>query len=121
MIDPARAFAEQFTPVEGGYLYYPAPRSGAKLVTADEFEELAKAWRRRVGPWKIAGVGLVAIIIWTFVSDEVAMPKWSKSAFLGLLVSAICAWVFWAAYAPRRLVKDRPEVAPARPLKESRR
>jgi hypothetical protein len=61
MIDSHRSFAGQFTPVDGGYLYYPSRKSGGKLITTDELEELDKAWRRRVGAWKIAGVAMAAI------------------------------------------------------------
>ena len=121
MFDPAQSFAAQFTPVDDGYLYYPTRKSGGKLVTADEYQDLLEAWRRRSNPWKIALVGVVLIVTWTIVSDAFAPPTWSESLFIGVLVTAICGWIFWAAYAPRRLVKGRPEVVPPRPLSEARR
>ena len=121
MIDSFRAFAEQFTAVDNGYLYYPSRKSGGKLITVDEFRALADAWRRRTNPWKIVGVGVVLIIIWTLVSDELVLPKWAESVFIASLVAVACGWTIWAAYAPRRLVKNRPEVAPARPPSEARR
>ena len=120
-MNPVRSFADQFTPVEGGYLYYPSRKRGGRRVTSDEFQHLVLQWRRRVGPWKLALPCLVAVIVWTVLSDQFALPDWSGSAFSGLIVVTMAAWVLWAGYAPRRLVKQRPEVAPPRPPKEERR
>ena len=121
MMNPVRSFADQFTPVEGGYLYYASRKSGGRRVTSDEFQHLVLQWRRRVGPWRLALPCLIAIIGWTVLSDQFALPAWSSSAFNALIVVAMAAWLVWAAYAPRRLVKERPEVAPPRPRKEGRR
>ena len=62
MFDTMDAFTRQFTPVDGGYLYYPSKNDGGKLVTAEEFESLVADWQRvagRSGRWK--AVGLVAL------------------------------------------------------------
>ena len=40
MFDSIGAFTRQFTPVDGGYLYFPSRKNGGKLVTAEEFETL---------------------------------------------------------------------------------
>jgi hypothetical protein len=61
MFDLRAAFTKQFTPVDGGYVYYPPRGSGGKLVTLDEYESLCADWNKRVGPrgqWKVAGLPL---------------------------------------------------------------
>lgn len=121
MFDLERSFAAQFTPVDGGYLYYPSRKAGGRLITIDEYHALFAKWRQKSNPWKVAFVALVLIGAWTIVSDAFALPNWSEQFFIGLMVAAVCGWTYWALYAPRRLVKDRPEVAPPRPLSESRR
>ena len=121
MSDQAEAFRRQFTPVDGGYLYYPSRKRGGKLVTAEEFQALVEDWQRRTRSWKIAGLVFVAITTWTTVSQIAALPDWADDIIVWGLVAAITAWILWAAYAPRRLVKSRPVIAPPRELSEVRR
>src|SRR3546814_8848159 len=99
------AFNNQFTPVDGGYLYYPSKNSGGKLVTADEYEQLAAGWRKvagRRGMWKIVGIVMLAIIFWTTISKSLSLPEWSDSIMVAASVAGISAWLLWASFAPRR-------------------
>jgi len=124
LFDPVGVFAKQFTPVEGGYLYYPSKRGGGKLVTADEYEHLAEGWRKvagRRGTWKIVGVVALAIFVWTVLSKSLSLPEWSDSIIIAACVTGISAWLLWASLAPRRLVRDRPAIAPPRPVSEVKR
>lgn len=124
MFDTAGAFASQFTPVEGGYLFYPSKKGGGKLVTAAEYEQLAEGWHKTSGgrgAWKIAGITMLAILFWTAVSRSLSLPVWLDSIIVGISVIAISAWLLWASLAPRRLVRDRPAITPPRPRAELKR
>ncbi|KRA83636.1 hypothetical protein [Altererythrobacter sp. Root672] len=124
MFDSIGAFTKQFTPVDGGYLYYPTKRDGGKLVTAEEYEQLAEGWCKvagRRGTWTIAGVVMLAIFVWTAVSQFLSLPDWSDSVLVAACVIGISAWLFWASFAPRRLVRDRPSITPPRPITEMKR
>lgn len=124
MFDSISAFRKQFTPVDGGYLYYPSKRDGGKLVTAEEYDQLAEGWRKvagRRGIWKIAGIIMLAIFVWTAISKFWSLPDWSDSAMVAASVIGISAWLFWASFAPRRLVRNRPAITPPRPVAETKR
>jgi hypothetical protein len=124
MFDAIGAFAKQFTPFEEGYLVYPSRRSGGKFVTADEYERLLTDWKRiagRAGIWKTVGAVCALIVLWAALDEALSLPEWSHDAFIGLIVAAMSVWLFWAAWAPRRLVKDRSPVVPPRSLAEAQR
>ncbi|MDP5277557.1 hypothetical protein Q9Q95_01370 [Sphingomonas sp. DG1-23] len=124
MFDSIGAFNKQFVPVEGGYLYYPSKNGGGKLVTADEYKQLTEDWRKiagRRGVWTVAGIVTLAIIVWTIISRSLSLPDWSDSIIIGACVLGISAWLFWAGFAPHRLVRDRPAIVPPRPASEARR
>lgn len=124
MFDSIGAFAKQFTPTEGGYLYYPSKKGGGKLVTADEYEQLAESWRKvagRRGMWTVVGIVMLAIFVWTTISELLSLPDWSDPIIVAVSVIGISAWLLWASFAPRRLVRDRPAIAPPRPVSEARR
>ena len=124
MFDSISAFTKQFTPTDGGYLYYPSKKSGGKLVTADEYEQLSESWRKvagRRGIWTVVGIEMLAIFVWTATSKLLSLPDWSDSIIVAACVIGISAWLVWASLAPRRLVRDRPAIAPPRPASEARR
>lgn len=124
MFDPVEAFTKAFTPLDGGYLYYPSAKAGGKLVTAEEFEVLLDDWQRvagRRGRWKTVGLAFLPIALWVAVSQIFRLPNWVDNIFCTVLVLAISSWVLWASFAPRRLVRDRPEVAPPRSIEQARR
>lgn len=118
------AFESQFTPVEGGYLYYPSGRSGGKLVTVEEFEILKSNWQRvagRGGRWKTVGIVFAGIFAWTVLSSALQFPGWTDSIAVGVAVVSISTYIIWASFAPRRLVRGRPEITPPRPRSEAKR
>ena len=124
MFDATGAFTRQFTPVSGGYLYYPSRRGGGKLVTTDEYERLVSEWRRVAGnrgQWKTVGFSFLAIMVWAGVSQVLNPPAWTDSVVIAAFVATISAWIMWASWAPRRLVKSRPDFAPPRPGSKARR
>lgn len=121
VFDLTEVFSRQFTPVDGGYLYYPSRKGGGKLVTADEFQQLLADWERRTRPGKVAGFAFLAILVWTILSQILSLPQWADDIMILGAVAAVSGWSFWAAYAPRRLVKARPVVASPRGLSEARR
>lgn len=124
MFDSIGAFTKQFTPVEGGYLYYPSKKDGGKLVTADEYQQLAEGWGKvagRRGMWKVVGIIMLAIFIWTIISKSLALPDWSDSIMVAVSVVGISGWLLWASFAPHRLVRDRPAITPPRPVSQAKR
>jgi len=124
MFDTAGAFTKQFTRVEGGYLFYPSPRSGGKLITIDEYDRLSADWNRvagSAGGWKIVGLVLVALTLWTLVEQAASLPDWAGTLFIALVAVAVCAFLSWSAFAPGRLVRNRPAIAPPRPASDVQR
>jgi hypothetical protein len=123
MFDSMGAFAKQFTPVEDGYLYYPSKKGGGKLVTTEEYHELVEGWRKvagRPGMWKVVGVVMLAIFLWTLISKALSLPDWWDSITVAVTVIGMSAWLLWASFAPRRLVRDRPAVTPPRSISQAR-
>lgn len=117
-------FARQFEPFGEDYLYFPTKRSGGRLVTAAEHQQLVDSWRATAGSggiWKLTGIGVAVLFVWVFTEDYFHPPEWTNDALIWFLVAAISARFAWAAGAPRRLVRGRTEVAPPRTLAESRR
>lgn len=124
MFDTVGAFKKQFTPHEGGYLYYPSSKSGGKFVTADEFDSLVDRWQKitgRAGTWKIAGIVFLVILLWTLISQTIALEEWVEQIMFFGGVASIVGWILWFSYAPRRLVKGRPAIVPPRPIASVRR
>ncbi len=124
MFDAIGAFTKQFKPVEGGYLYYPSKRAGGKLVTDEEFEALAANWQRvasRRGTWKTAGLVGLAILVWTLLSQALALPERTDWVIIAACVASVTGWLLWSSLAPRRLVSGRPDIAPPRSACQVRR
>ncbi len=124
MFDSIGAFTKQFTPVEGEYLYYPSKKDGGKLVTADEYQQLIEGWNKvagRHGMWKVVGIVMLAIVIWTIISKSLSIPDWSDSIMVATVVIGISRLLMWASFAPRRLVRDRAAITPPRPVSEAKR
>lgn len=124
MPDPVDVFSRQFTPVAGGYLYYPSKNAGGKLVTVDEYEHLSESWAKIAGPRgtrKTVGMIMLALLVWILATKAWPLPDWSHAVFTGLCVTALSARLIHASLAPRRLVKDRPAIAPPRSVAEVKR
>lgn len=116
-------FTEQFTPTEGGYLFYPSNACGGKLVTADEYEQLTERWRKVTGRrarWMIVGIEMLALFFWPDISNVFSLPDWSDWIIVAAPLVGILAWLLWASFAPHRLVRDRPTITPPKPVSEAR-
>jgi len=124
LFDSTGIFAKQFTPVDGGYLYYPSKRGGGKLVTADEYDELVADWQKvagRTGIWRTVGLVVLAIVVWTIIPKAEDLSVWSDSIFATVCVGGASAWILWASFAPRRLVRGRPAITQPRIVSEAKR
>jgi len=124
VFDSIGMFAKQFTPVDGGYLYYSSRKSGGKLVTAEEYEGLLEGWRKvagGAGTLKSVGVVILWILLSTLISKSLELPGWADKILIAVAVVGISAWLLWAGFAPYRLVRDREAVTPPRPGSEARK
>ena len=124
MFNAVEAFKRQFTPVEGGYVYYPSVWHGGKLVTAEEYERLLANWKGIAGTraiWKIAIFFVLASSVLVMLSELLSLPRWSEWLIMVAGAAGVCGWLCWVALAPYRLVKGRPDFAPPRSRSEARR
>ncbi len=124
MFDQMNVFNRQFTPVEGGYLYYPSSKSGGKLITEDEYEKLASDWKKAFGwhgVWRVLGIVILVSVFFLFLKRWLDLPDWVDHFALYGNAVALFGWYQWAAFAPRRLVRDRPAIAPLRSVSQARR
>lgn len=124
MIDTAEIFAKQFTPYGGDYLYYPSKRSGGKVVSEAEFQALRTRWLAVVGrrwAWKTAGLIILSVILVHLAEALSGLDALIGNIVIGISVVAVMCMVLWAASAPARLVKDRPEVVPPSSPADSKR
>lgn len=113
-------FDQQFRPTEGGYLYYPSPWKGAKLITAEEHQGFVNEWKRVSGlaPMSVTvGLGLVFIIVsMFFLRHEVSsLAKFGPAT---IWIIGLYTWFRRPVVAASKLVKDRPYVAGPRPRSE---
>lgn len=114
-------FDKQFTPTDGGYLYYPSPWRSAKLVTVEEYKQLTDAWKRATGLQAmsfIIGVGIFGVVLVAFLFGGAAHPTWTTMIFPLVWVVGMSVWFLRPSLAPRQLVKERPYVSEPRPRSE---
>ncbi|MDH2135033.1 hypothetical protein N5J77_28295 [Sphingobium yanoikuyae] len=124
MFDSIGVFQRQFTPVEGGYAYYPSRKGGAKFVSPEEYAALVARWQRvagRRGMWTSTGVIMAIIIVWVTLSEWLTLPDWTQNVMTTACVVGLMAWIYYASFAPRRLVRGRPDILPPRPMAQMRR
>lgn len=124
MFDATEAFAKQFVPREGGYLFYPGRNAGGKLVSDDEYQDLLARWQSvagRQGTWKSVAAVVFIIVLGMVAKALIDGGDWVENASIGAAVAFVTIRITWASLAPRRLVKDRPDAAPPRSLADSRR
>jgi hypothetical protein len=124
VFDVSGAYSRQFTPVEDGYIYYPSRKGGGKLVTVEEYDNLVADWQRIAGSrgrWKTVGVAVFAILLWTLAGEVLALPEWWDWILTVACVAGLSGWLLWASLAPRRLVRDRPDIVPPRRALDVRR
>ncbi len=123
MFDARDAFAGQFTQIDGGYVYYPRQKAGGKFVSNEEYDLLLTDWQRISegrGRWKNVGFIMGSILTWTIVADLFSLPEWVGWMVITAVTSCILAKYFWVSLAPRRLVRDRPDITPPRTALEAR-
>lgn len=122
MFDTVGTLERSFTPVEGGYLYYPSRWHGGYLVTQEEYDDLVSQWRTIAGWRGIFKLVLLAIVLimvlgfvarWLGVSDDVVDPF---MPFVGIVIVVPIIWTSSAAY---RLIRKRTPIKPARSSREA--
>ncbi len=114
-------FDKQFTPIEGGYLYYPSAWKGAKLVTVEEYKQLIAAWKRATSVRAmslIVGAGILGVVLMGFLAGDAANPTWTTMIFPLIWMVGMSAWFLRSSLAPWYLVKNRPYVSEPRPRSE---
>src|SRR5206468_8616608 len=115
MFDSMAAFTKQFTPVEGGYVYYPSRKAGGKFVSVEEYDRLVSNWRRVAGrraTWIWVGFLAAVLVLWTILGEMLALPAWTSWIVITLSVAVSLGWLLRASFAPRRLVASRPDMVP---------
>ena len=124
MFNPVDAFAKQFKPYADGFIFYPSAKSGGKFLSADEVEKLTSDWERvagRSGRWKIVGIIIAVIALWSIAEPFFMWPEWINSIVTYGMATCVSGWIFWQSLAARRLVAGRDDVAPPRLMKDARR
>jgi len=97
MVDTVEAFKRQFDPVDDGYLYYPSPNSGGKLISHEEYEGLLRDWTnasKRKRFWLMLGAIMGVIFVFVAVERTLALPEWGSGVFLATVVLAVVGWLF---------------------------
>jgi hypothetical protein len=123
MFDAVEAFEKQFKPYEDGYLFFPSSKTGGKFISEDEYAALVTDWTRVAGKrgiLKIVATMTAAILIWSALESSADFPDWAEKAFVGAMVAALLARLYWASAAIRRPLMDRPDIAPPRTGSEAR-
>jgi len=117
MARKARAFDKLFTPIEGGYLYYPLRWSRGYFVSAAEYEHL----RERIG-WLFDGrlvatcvaFAVVAVVVQEIAAASYAVAGLSPDALVAITALPLISLLVWNLCALWRLVRGREPVAPPR-------
>lgn len=122
MINAVTAFERSFTPVDGGYIYYPSRWHGGYLVTQEEYEGLLAQWRAVAG-WK----GIAALVFLTIgllvgvmtAARYLGMADEKVAAFTPFLAIIVILPLIWRSSATYRLVRRRAPVRPRRSSKDA--
>ena len=124
MFDALGAFSKQFTPHEGGYLFYPGRTAGGKFVTESEYQDLVARWHSvagRKGTWKTVGFVMLIIVVGMAAKELLSERDWIETFSIWVAGAFVVVRIIWASFAPRRLVKGRPDAAPPRTLAASKK
>ena len=123
MFDPVKPFSDMFEPHGDGYVYFPSPKSGGKLITAAERDQLVANyrwwWAGFVGRalWIVFGAVLAAVL----TIEAFGLPDATQTVITLMVAAAVIGGIIWSFNAPRRLVARRPDVVPPRSVAENRR
>lgn len=124
LFDATGAFSKQFVPHDGGYLYYPGRKAGGKFVSEPEYQELEAHWQSVAGGkgrWITAAACVLIITLGMIIKEFFDGSEWIENVSIWSAVAFVFARTTWANFAPRRLVKGRPDVAPPRTLAASKK
>lgn len=118
------AFAKQFEPVDGGYVYFNSSREGGKFVSEEEFDRLNAEYARATG-WR-ANVSIflllfVAVLAATLLSAFFDVPSAISTLLVAMAMVFIGLRATRAVLAPGRLVRGRPDHTPPRSRAEQKR
>ena len=112
-----KVFEKLFKDVDGGYVYYPSTKSGGKFITSGEYYYLVARWSKIVSPYsflKIVGIVFLLLFFGTALIEFARIPSWTFYVFAVVIAIGLSNWLRGECLAPRRLVKNRPEVVPPR-------
>lgn len=124
MFDATGAFAKQFEPHLEGYIFFPGRKSGGKLVTETEYQKLLSDWRSIAGgrgSWISAGLVMAFIATGMAIKEIFGAGEWLEQITIFAAVALVLTRIFWASFAPRRLVRGRPDIVPPRSLDASKK
>lgn len=114
-IDPAAQFKRRFHPTEQGFLFYPKAKGGGKLITQAEHDRMVSEFRRWVGGRFRPGLSLLvlfgAVLALALLSFALRMSEQAMMISTWIILIPFLVGYYWLYSAPKRLVKDRPEVA----------
>lgn len=112
-----KLFEKLFTAIDCGYLYYPSKKSGGKLIASGEYHYLVARWSKISSLnsiLKLVGIVFFLLFSWTALVEIVQLPSWTIYYFAIMIAIGLSNWLRGECLAPRRLVKNRPEIAPPR-------
>jgi hypothetical protein len=110
-------FAKQFSPYEGGYLFYPGRKSGGKLISESEYQQLLENWLADTGTVGIIkNTAIVAFFVGLGVTATLFLDvgEWIRNASSWSGAAIVSARILWSSFAPHRFVKGRPDATPPR-------
>lgn len=121
MRSPEAIFREQFVPAEHGYVFYPSLKSGGKYVSPAERDRLISRYQRLVSPVHLLVLpviffGVVEGSLW--LGRQLDWPFWSVRAVIVVTTLVMLGIGMWVAFSPHWLVRNRPDIMPARPTAE---
>lgn len=118
MFNAGDIFAKQFEPFGDGYVFH-SRLSGGRFVSKDEYDSLY-ARHRRVVPRSVF-ILMAGIIPTSMAQQFFDLPPTWLIGVTSLLVAVVIAMIFWISFAPSRLVRGRPVVAPPKTVGDMRR
>src|SRR5687767_6871229 len=107
MFDPVKPFSDMFEPHGDGYVYFPSPKSGGKLISAAERDQLVADyrwwWAGFVGRalWIVLGAVLAAVLI----IEAFGLPEATQTLVMLIVAAAVIGGITWSFNAPRRLIR----------------
>src|SRR5687768_15783278 len=117
MFGAKKMFERQFTPCEGGYLFYPFAWSRGYLVTEAEFRKLCHDRDRSLSFIGMLKWLLPLMLVVTVVSATPAILLEDERFLTAgnvVLVLVVLTVILWKSMAATRLIRGREPIAPRR-------